>query len=80
MVYYPLLQRIIDGKTTMSPITAVIIIIALNMPKFIVGTNLLNTSTPKPIQSISDDERIALPLRKTTVFTEFVQYFPAFCD
>ena len=61
VVYYSLLQRIIEGKTTRSPITAVIIIIALSMPKLIVGTNQLNTINPKPMHSISDDERIALP-------------------
>jgi hypothetical protein len=59
-----------EGKTTRSPITAVIIIIALNMPKLIVGTNLLNINTPKPIQSISDDKSIALPFRKITVLID----------
>jgi hypothetical protein len=43
---------------------------AHNMPKWMVGTNLLNTSTAKPILRISDDDRIARPLRKITSFTD----------
>ena len=51
-----------DGNTIRSPMTAVNMISAVNNPKWTIGTNRLNMVTPKPIDSISDEVRIARPL------------------
>ena len=51
-----------DGKSRISPITAINIIMELNIPKWPVGTNLLNIITPNPMDRIRDESRIALPL------------------
>ena len=68
----------IDGNTIRSPMTAVNMISAVNSPKWTIGTNRLNIVTPKPIDSISDEVKIALPLINVAAFIEMLIGNP--CD